>query len=172
MTKEDLIGFIKHRFVTLGFCCRKNIFYKIYDDDYLIAFELISTGRSKGYYFTCGVIYLPDEMKMPVHGIYDLQWDFIFPWESGFDFDLHVCIKSKRYRRVFEYEKYTLQELEKILDENIEYFMAPLLDKNYALDIIRNDWRIMKRFSKPSIDKLCKRAGLDTNIVLHYLGKE
>lgn len=171
MTKEDMGKYIRQKFSSLGYQSSRNIYYKMFDDDYLIAFELISTGRSKGYYFTCGIIYLPDEHKMPVRGVYDLQWDFIFPWEPCMEFDIDVAIESKQFRRVFEYEKYTLQELDGIFASNYQHFVIPLHNKNYGLDIIRSDWRIMRRFSRQSIDKLCKRAGLDTQAVLSYLGK-
>ena len=171
MTKEEMKKFISHKFTSFGYQSSKNIYYKVYDGDYLIAFELQSTGRSKDYYFTCGIIYLPDELKFPVRGVYDLQWDFIFPWEPVADFDINTALQSKLYRRVFDYEKYSLEILDQVFMENYRHFMLPLLDKSYGLDIFRNDWRTMRRFSEKSIDKLCKRAGLDSQTVLSYLGK-
>ena len=171
MTREELNKFIKGKLTSLGYKTKKSYFYKIIDEDYLIGFCLDSTGRTKGYYFICGIIYLPDEIKMPFRGIFDLEWKFIFPWEASGEFDIKKCLDDKLYKIVFEYEAYSLEQLEVFFSKNYAYFIDRLSDKEYGLDLFRNNWNRMNRFSVQSIDKICKRAGLDTDSVLKHLGK-
>lgn len=171
MTKADLKTFIKSKLKSLGYQQRKAYFYKMIDDDYLISFYLDPTGRSKGYYFICGIIYLPDDIKMPVNGIFDLEWKFIFPWEPTSEFDVAKCLDDKLYKKVFEYEAYSLEQLDVIFSQNYMYFIDRLSDKEYGLELFRNNWTLMNRFSVKSISKICKRAGLDVLSVLKYLGK-
>lgn len=171
MTKAELNEFIKNKMKSLGYQTRKSYFYKIIDNDYLIGFFLDSTGRSRGYYFICGIIYLPDDIKMPINGIFDLEWKFIFPWEATDEFDIQKCLDNKLYKKVFEYEAYSLAQLEVIFAKNYAYFMNRLSDKEYGLNLFRNNWNRMNRFSVQSINKICERAGLDTQSVLEHLGK-
>ena len=171
MTKPELKDFIKDKFKSLGYQSRKSYFYKIVDEDYLIGFFLDPTGRTKGYYFICGIIYLPDSIKMPINGLFDLEWKFIFPWEPTSEFDVEKCLDTKLYKKVFEYEAYNLEQLEIIFSKNYAYFIDRLLDKEYGLDLFRKNWNRMNRFSAHSVDKICKRAGLDTDSVLKYLKK-
>lgn len=171
MTKEELKKYISRKMKLLGYQTRKSYYYRIIDEDYLIGFCLEPTGRSKGYYFICGIIYLPDSIKMPINGIFDLEWKFVFPWEPIGEFDIEKCIDNKLYKKVFEYEAYSLEQLEELFSVNYAYFIERLSDKEYGLDLFRNNWKRMNRFSVQSIDKICKRAGLDTAAVLKYLGK-
>lgn len=171
MEKAELRQYIKDKFKALGFQSRKSTHYKIIDNDYLIGFEMEPSTYCKGYCFTCGIIYLPDEQRMPFRGIFDLHWDFVFPWEPDGDPDVQRCIERKLLRRIFEYEDYSIEQLDRIFEANYNYFMLPLYDKNYGLDIFRSSWRRMQYYPVPKIEMLCKRAGLDAQEVLAFLGK-
>lgn len=171
MTKKELRSFIKEQFKTRGFSSEKSYLYKIIDDDYLIGFHLYPSTYCKGYSFICGIIYLPDPFKIPLRGLFDLEWSFRFPIHCSEELDLNHYQDATRFTTVFEYENYSLADLEAYFSMNYDYFIIPLFDKDYGLKMFRDDWRLMYRFSARNIDKLCSRASLDTQTVLRYLGK-
>lgn len=172
MTKEELRSFVREKFKELGYQSRGNYFYKIFDDDYLIGFHLYASSYVKGFSFVCGVIYLPDKIKIPIRGVFDLQWEFQFPQEPEAMLDLSAYPDTRRLRRIFEYEQYTLEQLENFFEVNYAFFMAPLLDKNYGLNIIRNNWYHLKRFTPQNVLKLCQRADINSEDVFRYLGMD
>lgn len=171
MDKSELRKHIKDKFKSMGYQSIKSSHYKIYDDDYLIGFVSEPSIYCRGYCFTCGIIYLPDEKMMPFRGVFDFQWDFIFPWEPDDNPDVKACLERKLFRRDFEYNKYTMEQLERIFESNYDYFMKPLLDKEYGLSLFRNNWKRMKYKSVSKIRMICKRAGMDENEVLTFLKK-
>lgn len=171
MTKNELRTFIKEKFKSQGFSSQKSYLYKTIDDDYLIGFHLYPSTYCKGYSFVCGIIYLPDPFKIPLRGIYDLEWSFRFPVHPGGELDLKKYQDGARFTTVFQYENYSTEDLEVYFSMNYEHFITPLFDKEYGLQLLREDWHIMNRFAPQTIDKLCKRASLNTQIVLEYLGK-
>lgn len=165
MEKEELKRFLKIRFEELGFQKRKDYYFKILDDDYLIGCCLNPSSYSKGYQFYCGVIYLPNELKMPFHGLFDIEWDFRFPVnpDAELDFD------KGPYTILFRYEQYTIKQFEKIFEKNYERYMLPLYDKEYGLEVLRKDWRLMRRHSHQTIEGLCKRMGIEYSTVIEFL---
>ncbi len=171
MDKTDVRKYIKEKFKTLGFQSKRKWHYRIYDGDYLIGFELEPSTLCKGYCFTCGIIYLPDELRMPFHGIFDFHWDFIFPWEPDADCDVQSCINSKLFRRVFVYEEYSVEQLDKIFNANYDYFIKPLMSKEYGLNLYREDWRRLESYPKSKIEMICSRAGINTQEVLRFLDR-
>lgn len=171
MTKKELRAFVKEQFKSQGFSSEKSYLYKIIDDDYLIGFHLYPSTHCKGYSFICGIIYLPDPFKIPLRGLFDLEWSFRFPVHPGGELDLSNYRDGARYTTVLEYENYSLEDIKKYFSMNYEHFVLPLFDKGYGLKLFRKDWRLMNRFSTQTVEKLCKRASLDTQAVLKYLGK-
>jgi len=170
MTRSELRTFTQKKLKAMGYQAQKSYLYKIIDDDYLIGFHLYPSSYIKGYSFVCGIIYLPDELKMPLRGVFDLEWEFQFPFDPDGVFDLKDYPDRTKYMRVFEYEKYTLEQLEVLWDANFRFFMEPLTDKNYGLEIIRKDWNNLKRFAPENVLKLCLRANMDINKVFSFLG--
>ena len=169
MTRQELRAYVKDKFKKMGYQAQKSYLYKVFDDDYLIGFYLEPSSYVKGYAFVCGIIYLPDELCMPFRGVFDLQWEFQFPCKPEEKLDLSTYPENPKLCRVFEYEKFTLEQLEKVFEVNYEYFMVPLLDKNYGLDIFRSNWAVFNRFDTQSILKICQRAGIDSEKVFRYL---
>lgn len=172
MTKKELRAFVKEQFKTREFSSYKSYLYTVIDDDYLIGFHLYPSTYCKGYSFICGIIYLPDSFKIPLRGLFDLQWSFRFPIHPGGELDLDHYQDGARFTTVFEYENYSLEELALYFSMNYEHFIEPLFDKELGLKMFREDWRLMNRFSVQTVTKLCRRASLDTQAVLRYLGKK
>ena len=171
MTKNELRAFVKEKFKQLGFSSQKSYLYKIIDDDYLIGFHLYPSSYCNGYKFICGIIYLPDSFKIPLRGLYDLEWTFRFPVGSSSKLDLSQYQRNAHLTTVLEYEEYSLAQLEEFFAANYEHFILPLYDKEYGLKMFREDWHLMNRFSVQTVQKLCNRASLDTESVLAALGK-
>lgn len=171
MERKELRKYIRERFKSMGYQSYKSYQYKVLDDDYLIGFDLYPSTYTKGYYFDCGVIYLPDEYKIPLRGLYDYGNRFIFPNPPEIPFDIEKCKESRSFTTTFRYEEHTLEQLDEWFHQNYKYYMIPLLDKEYALERFRKDLRLMNAFKPKTIDKLCKRAGMNTQEVLRILGK-
>lgn len=171
MTRKELRAFVKEKFKQQGFSSEKSYLYKILDEDYLIGFHLYPSTYCKGYSFVCGIIYLPDPFKIPLRGLFDLEWNFRFPIDPESKLDLSHYQRNTQLKTVFEYEKYTVAQLEEFFSQNYDYFVLPLFDKEYGLKMFREDWRLMNRFSAQTVRKLCERASIDTESVLVALGK-
>ena len=144
---------------------------KVIDDDYLIGFYLYPSTYCKGYDFVCGIIYLPDELKIPLRGLFDLEWAFRFPIDPSDKLELSDYYGNRKLTTVLKYEKYTIEQLDLFFGINYDYFIKPLYNKEFGLDMFRHDWRLMNRFSVQTINKICHRASIDAQMVLEQLGK-
>lgn len=175
MTKEEFLSYVKEKFASLGYRSRRLNFYKLVDDDYLVGFSVFGSTFCRGYSFTCGGVYLPNEFKIPFCGKFDLERDFVFPMRSINDKrSIYECIEDlgKKYsykNNIFEYELFTLEELDLYFDVNYEHIAKPYFDKNYGLERFKSDWRLMRGFSAKTVTNLCDRAGLDADEVLRFL---
>lgn len=176
MTKEEFLGYVKQKFSSLGYRSRRLNFYKLIDDDYLVGFSVLGSSFCKGYSFTCGGVYLPNEFKIPFCGKFDLQRDFRFPMRplnETRSINARNDDAWKKYSHrynIFEYELFTSEELDFYFEENYKNIAEPFFDKNYGLDKFRNDWRLMKHMSKTTVINICDKAGLDIDDVLKFLG--
>lgn len=171
MTRKELRTFVKDKFKAQGFSAQKSYLYKIIDDDYLIGFHLDPSSYGKGYRFVCGIIYLPDELKIPLRGVFDLEWIFRFPTDPTSKLDLSNYTWDRTLETVFHYENYSIEQLETFFEINYDYFITPLFDKEYGLEMFRKDWRLMNRFAPKTVFKLCERASIDAQAVFKHLGK-
>lgn len=165
MEKKELKQFLSARFKELGFEKKKDYYTKMLTDDYLIGCCLDPSSYTKGYQFYCGMIYLPNEMKMPFRGLFDLEWTFRFPIKPDDEFDFD----KGPYTYIFEYEQYTIEQFERIFEKNYKHYMEPLYSEEYGLEILRKDWRLMRRHSFQTIEGLCKRAGIEYSAVIEFL---
>ena len=165
MEKSELKRFLNDRFIELGFQIKKNYYTKLLDEDYLIGCCLYPSSYVKGYQLYCGIIYLPNEMKMPFRGLFDLEWNFQFPIDPSDELDLG----GGGLTVVLHYERFTIKQFESIFKKNYEHFMLPLYNKEYGLDLMRKDWRLMRRHSFYTIEGLCKRMGIEYSDVIEFL---
>lgn len=177
MTKSELFAYVATKLKLLGYRSRRNYYYQIIDDDYLIGLFLDPSSYCKGYRFICGAIYLPDEQKMPFCGKFDIQRNFIFPLDSNslvgsLDYIDSDSRELSTRNTIFEYENYTIEQLDKLFETNYSRFVVPLMNKEYGLEKFRDNWKSMNRFSKNNVMKICKRAGINSDEVLAYLGKQ
>ncbi len=171
MNRKELRALVKSRFSALGFKAYKSFLYKIIDDDYLIGFYLEPTGYGKEYEFVYGVLYLPDdEQDILQDRRFDITMCFEFPWEPDDPLAAN-CMKMNMSNWALAYERYTIEEVNEMLDKNFHLHIEPFLDKSYGLKIFRQDWRSFRGLSDARLILLCARAELDIAEVCAYLGR-
>lgn len=165
MEKIEFKLYLKDRLTQLGFHKRKDFYSKTMGEDYLIGIDLEHSSYVKGYQFRCGIVYLPNELRVPFCGLLDLKWNFMFPFERGEKLEF----SQKPLKYIFEYEKYTIDEFDVLFEQNYKHFIVPLYDPDYGIGLIRKDWKLMKRCDPQTIQMLCRRMGLDYNEVMRSL---
>lgn len=165
MEKSEFKLYIKNRLKELGFHKRKDFYSKVMDENYLIGIDLDHSSYVKGYQFRCGIVYLPNEQRIPFRGIFDLKWNFYFPSEPGQKLDF----EKRPLKYIFEYEKYTIDEFKEFFEQNYEHYIIPLYDPGYGIELIRQDWKLLKRCDPQTIERLCKRIGIEYDEVMKFL---
>ena len=165
MEKSEFKLYLRKRLKELGFDKKKDFYSKTMAGDYLIGIDLEHSSYVKGYQFRCGIVYLPNELRVPFRGLLDLKWNFEFPFELGEKLDF----EKKPLKYVFEYEKYTIEEFEELFAKNYEHYIIPLHDPNYGVELIRQDWKLLKRCDPQTIERLCVRMGIKYEEVMKFL---
>ena len=174
MEKREVQKFIKNKMKKLGFRSRGNGLYKILDDSYLIGIYMDHHPYSKGYFVDYGVIYLPDDEKMPFRGDFDWRGRFFFTTDpeddlSKYHFDVEEADENFPEKIVdyFEYDVFTLAELDAQLDLNIKKLLSALLDKNFALEFYKKEFMIsvFTTLSTKTQIKLIKLGNYNLDIV-------
>lgn len=156
----------------LGFRSRGNGLYKILDDNYLIGIYMDHHSYCKGYYIEYGVIYLPNDEKMPFRGDFDWSSRFFFTTDpeddlSKYHFDVDE-IDEDSYENItvyFEYDVFTLEELDAQLDLNIKKLLPALLDKNFVLEFYKKELSAFTTLSTKAQIKLIKLGNYNLDIV-------
>ena len=172
MEKKEVQKFIKNKMKELGFRSRGNGLYKILDDNYLIGIYMDHHSYCKGYYIEYGVIYLPDDEKMPFRGDFDWSSRFFFTTDpeddlSKYHFDVDE-VDEDSYGKIieyFEYDVFTLEELDAQLDLNIKKLLPALLDKNFVLEFYKKKLSVFTTLSTKTQIKLIKRGNYNLDIV-------
>lgn len=167
MEKTEFKLYLRKRLKELGFEKRKDFYSKIMDEDYLVGIDLEHSSYVNGYQFRCGIVYLPNEQRVPFCGVFDLKWNFEFPFEPGQKLDF----AKKPLKYVFEYEKYTLDDFKELFEKNYKHYIMPLLDPDYGIELIRKDWKLLKRCDPQTIKRLCTRIGIEHDEVVSFLCK-
>ena len=165
MEKKEFKQFFTEKMKALGFQKKKDLYWKLLSDDYLIGLDIDPSSYCKGYQIHCGMIYLPNELKMPFRGCYDLDWNFRFPLSAGDEFDFDKI----PFRCVFDYELYSVQQLSELFECNYARLIVPMYDQEYGLQLMRNDWRLFRRHTNETIEALCGRMNLDVRAVMAFL---
>jgi len=175
MERKEFRKQVKDFFKRKGYSSQKSFMYKIFDDDYMIGIGLDPSSYSKGYRITAFANYLPDDSIFPLrvpNG--ELRELFVFPINPGDELNITpgpMPLFSTGLTDVFEYEKYTPEQLEYYLSVNFDVCVSLLMDKEYGLNTFRSDWRSFGRsmYTKERIKKICLRAGIDPQDVFDYL---
>ena len=172
MEKKEVQKFIKNKMKKLGFRSRGNGLYKILDDSYLIGIYMDHHPYCKGYFIEYGVIYLPDDEKMPFRGDFDWRGRFFFTTDpeddlSKYHFDVEEADENFPEKIVdyFEYDVFTLAELDAQLDLNIKKLLPALLDKNFVLEFYKKELSAFTTLSTKTQIKLIKLGNYNLDMV-------
>lgn len=172
MEKKEFQKAVKEKFKAKGFKARGNHYYKIIDDKYLIGASLIHRTYNKAYYVDYGIIYLPDETKLPFKGNFDWSKSFWFTKDyekklNRYQLD-HVeeCYHELTY--YFEYDVRSMESLEESMDVNIEKMLCVLSDEKCALKDYPNRMNRFVTLSEHEIKKFIRLGAVSKETVLEH----
>lgn len=177
MEKKEFKDFFKQKFNSMGFKQKNSGWYKFIEDDYVIGFD-IDPSYGKSYQCTCGCIYLTEKQKnnFQFNAYYDWRDVFKFPRNPQCELDIHfyekvhediyknlkeVTVAREAMGIYFEYEKFSLEQLEEYFNANYEYYFTPFFDKNYALNKLKNDIRLLGCYEHDKFVMFCELFGYD-----------
>ena len=167
MEKITFRQIVKKYFKEKGFQFKGINGYKIYDSTYLIGVCLEHHSYCKAYYINYGVVYLPDEHKIPFSGWFDWNDQFLFTKKYGDDLNKHSIEKTNGYDDnlidYFEYELRDANELLEQLDGNVKRKMELIEDKEFVLNYYSNNLLVLARLPDCTIEKLIRLHEFDVN---------
>lgn len=173
MEKKDFQKLFRNYMKAKGFQVKGNYSHKFLGDDYLIGVWLDHHPFLKAYFVEYGVIYAPDEKRLPFSGWCDWTARFQFaanPDEDLRDYPIEDMDKWLRPQVIdwFEYDTRTERDFINSLDVNVEKRLAPVYDKEYVLDQYRRNWILFRMIPYKTLHKISTLAGLDTSKVIEF----
>lgn len=172
MEKKEFQKAVKEKFKAKGFKARGNHYYKIIDDKYLIGASLSHRTYNKAYFVDYGIIYLPDETKLPFNG--DFDWARKFWFTKDFEKKLnryqldHVEECYHELTDYFEYDVRSMESLEESMDVNIEKMLCVLSDEKCALKDHANNLDLFVSLSEHEIKKFIRLGAVSKETVLEH----
>lgn len=168
MNKKDFQKIAKKIFKEIGFQFRGNNAHKTIGDDYLIGICLEHHSYYKAYSVDFGVVYLPDDNKIPFHGWFDWHNQFLFTRNAKEDIEKYKIEYITDYDEeylidYFEYEEREPEELIKQIKSNIDRRMELILKKEYVLKYYAKHIDVFARLPVSTIEKLIKLYDFDRN---------
>lgn len=169
MEKKEVRKLFRSKMKKLGFSVNAGYYFKILDEDYLISMYLDASPYGGRYYVEYSVLYLPDDERMPYEGFCDWHSRFVFTKDPTDDLSKYSIESLKKMDEnvvdYFDYELWDLEHLDRALDENIERKFSKLYDKEYVLDLYREDLQLFVVRPEKTMRKLMSRGGFDENEV-------
>lgn len=174
MNRNEFRSFVKQKLQDLGFQSYKSINYRLVGTDYIVCLELEPSTYCKGYECICGAVILPNEDKFPLCGRYDAREVFQFPRNPADELDLNLPVMERhmKYDTICEYGKFTIEQIDRYFDLNIQYILTPMFDREYTLEVYRKEWRHFRYTRPENIVNICLKAGLDPQEVFAFIGRE
>lgn len=172
MERKEFQKIIKQKLKDKGFKSRGNHCYKIIDNKYLIGVSLIHCSHGQGYFIDYGIIYLPDEVKMPFNGDYDWSRKFWFTKDYEKKLNRYQVDNVEEYYKelvdYFEYDMRSMESLEESLDINIDKMLSVLSDKECAFKDYKNNLDLFLSLSEHEIKKFIRLGAVSKQVVLQY----
>ena len=171
MEKKEFQKLFKEYVKKMGFSVQGNCFYKIIDTDYAITLYLDHHPYDESYFIEYGAIY---EFDSTIKVSYQICWDYRFCFTTDFNDDLnHYNIEDidKNFTRDkivdwFDYVNRSKENFEEQMSINVQKRLSSLYDKQYVLDLYKNNWILFRGISYEKIRKICSIAGLDYEKVI------
>ncbi len=172
MEKKEFQKIIKHKLKDRGFKSRGNHCYKIIDDEYLIGVSLIHRSYGQGYFVDYGIIYLPDESKIPFSGDYDWSRKFWFTKDYEKSLNRYQLDNVEEFYKelidYFEYEIRSVESLEESIDINVDKMLSVLSDKECAFKDYQNNLDVFVSLSECEIKKFIKLGAVSKEVVVQH----
>lgn len=173
MEKKRIQQLFRNHMKGLGFNCRGNYSHKFLDDDYLIGVFLDHHSYAKAYYVEFGVIYEPDEKRLPFSGWCDWDARFLFTANQEEDLEQYPIeiLKLKAKGKLidwFEYDVRSENEFITQLQINIEKRLSLLYDKEYVLNLYRENWVLFRMIPYETVYKIARLAGIDADEAIAF----
>jgi len=172
LEKKQFQKIIKQKLKDRGFKSKGNHCYKIIDDKYLIGVSFIHRSYGQGYFIDYGIIYLPDDIKMPFNGDYDWSRKFWFTKDYKKDLNRYqldnVVECYNELTDYFEYENRSVEALEKSIDINVDKMLSVLSDEKCAFEDYQNNLDIFVSLSEHEIKKFIKLGAVSKEVVLQH----
>lgn len=170
--KKEFQNLFKQKLKDIGFKSRGNHYYKIIDDQYLIGVSLIHRSYGQGYFVDYGIIYLPDESKIPFSGDYDWSRKFWFTKDYEKVLDRYQLDNVEEcYKELvdyFEYEIRSVESLEKSIEINVDKMLSVLSDEKCAFKDYQNNLDIFVSLSEHEIKKFINLGAVSKEVVLKH----
>lgn len=168
MDKTNFQKIVKKYFIEKGFQFKGTKGYKMIDNTYLIGVCLEHHSYCKAYRIDYGVVYLPDEKKVPFSGWYDWHDEFLFTQKPGEDLEQYAIGNIDDYDEsnlvdYFEYESRDKQELLEQLEINENRKMELIMDKEFVLSHYSNNLNVFARLPDCTIEKLIRLWEFDVS---------
>lgn len=171
MEKKEFQKLFKSYVKEMGFLSQGNCFYKLLDNDYAITLYLDHNPYDTSYFIEYGVIY---EFDSTVKVSHQICWDHRFCFTAEFNDDLNdypiedIVRYFSRDKIVdwFDYVNRSKENFEEQMSINIKKRLNPLYDKNFVLDLYKNNWILFRLISYEKTRKIARIAGLDYEKVI------
>lgn len=172
MEKKEFQKIVKQKLKDIGFKSRGNHCYKIIDNEYLIGVSLVHCSYGQGYFIDYGIIYLPDEIKMPFDGDYDWSRKFWFTKDFEKNLQRYQLDNLEECHNelidYFEYDIRSIASLKESIDINIEKMLSVLSDKKCAFKDYQNNLNVFVSLSEHEIKKFIKLGVVSKQVVLQH----
>lgn len=166
MEKSEAKHIIKSCLSPLGFQSRGNFYYKLISPDYAVGVWLDKNPYQNSYFVEYGVLFFPEKSNKPFAAGCDWRSDFFFTKEPADDLTRHLLTHHAPYKNpaltqhLFYNEK-TPEALAKEVNFNIQQRLLPVYNKEYVLQLYRDNWIYFRMISYESGQKICALAELD-----------
>lgn len=166
MEKKEFQKIVKKVLKEIGFQFKGNNAHKICGDDYLLGICLEHHSYHKAYAIEFGVVYLPDDNKVPFRGWFDWHNQFLFTKKAEDDIEKYKIEVFADYEEeylidYFEYEERGGEELIEQIKSNIDRRMKVILEKEYVLEYYAKHIEVFARLPICTIEKLIKLYDFD-----------
>lgn len=159
MEKNEFQKILKQYFKKKGFQFKGNNGHRIWNGEYLVGVCLEHHSYCKAYSITYGVVYLPDNNKIPFSGWFDWSDQFLFTKQSGDNLEKYSIEKMDGYDETnlvdyFEYELRDPEELLNQIESNVNRKMELVFDKTFVFNYYSDNLHVLARLPACTIEKL------------------
>jgi len=182
MTKDEFRAYHKEKLKSKGFKVRNSFWYKFIDDIYAVGFHIDHSSYCKGYRCEIGGQIVLSGDKIPNSGYQDVYSIFCFPVEPGKKLNCDISTiangryvpreKCNLYTNIFEYENYTVEQLDEYFDANYAQFAPTFLDKNKFLEILCSNYFHFRAYTPEKLLLVCNMCNLDKKEVYDFVKKQ